>query len=529
MDSIKSYFMIKKTGPSRGGGRFITAVVAAILLFLTSISSGAFAAPGGNPGAPGGGGSDAATDYGDLLILYRGTNGVPIPSPATLVENPETGALVDGGLCWQPIAFDEGDACPDTCVIDSVPSGTAVVAVDQFNCAVEVGCSACTQEADFGRTNVARTSEAVFDAQLEDVLVKLATSDCATLDPAGRMVASTNEEGVVTSSTIDSPLQSLAIYRQLMLTGSIGVTLPQGASLMDTAARGIGTSFDKGGEVNVDVVAYVNLLLGLSDPATNTVLDPKICETYREEVAGQIQLVEKCFLNYGAYGYTRANNFSTTEQSLPSPSYIPDENAHGWFEYLYELAVPATFGIQQGPIVDAVFAGDGGEYMSDIGGFAQAADDTRAVINYMHNWAVPDAYVTGVPCEASGVDGYDLSISDVSGLQVPVRIIDGSSDREFSVTVVNNGPDDAVADITVTAMVGGEHVSNSPWTWMGVAIGADASVTMMDLVPINIGERATIDWTAVVESEFDANPGNNTATATSSVKVTGGGGGGGPK
>jgi hypothetical protein len=90
----------------------------------------------------------------------------------------------------------------------------------------------------------------VFEAQLEDVVVKLATADCISLDPSGRLVASTlTDDGVVTS-TIDSPLQNLAIYRQLMLEGYLGAEsapLELPAGLLDTMARGLGVASDKTG------------------------------------------------------------------------------------------------------------------------------------------------------------------------------------------------------------------------------------------------------------------------------------------
>ena len=47
----------------------------------------------------------------------------------------------------------------------------------------------------------------------------------------------------------------------------------------------------------MDLVAYLNSLMGLRH-RDSTILDPKLCETYREEVQGVIQLVEKCFLDY---------------------------------------------------------------------------------------------------------------------------------------------------------------------------------------------------------------------------------------
>ena len=500
-------------------------------------------------------------DYGDLIILYRDINGVPIPSDSVMVEDPETGLLVDGGLCWQPIAFnvDDAEACPEDCVVDSYPAGTAVVAVNQYNCGVgatdpatgaAISCSGCTQEVDFGRINAVRSPDDVFDRQLQDVIVNLTTADCVTLDPAGRMVASrVADDGTVSSSAIDSPLQNLAITRQLLLTGTIGAPLPQGAGVLDTAARGIGAGSGKTGEVNVDLVAYLDQLMGLTAPGTVTILDPKLCETYREEVQGVIQLVEKCFLNYGvvspngnAYAYRRGANFT----ALPSPAYIDDpfgsQDMPGWFEYLAELdtSVP-SFTIAYGSIMNAVFADDVEE--GNIGGYAQAADDARAVINFMHDWPMPDAdvYATAVPCLASGDIDFDVSISDVSGLQVPKNIVDGSSDREFIVTVANAGPDDATVTLTVTAIpdAGGTVEANldgddpdagfipSPFEFEPIVIAAGTSHSFSALISVEIGTQTTINWTAVAAAPGDVLLGNNTATAVSNVKVTGSGGGGG--
>ena len=136
--------------------------------------------------------------------------------------------------------------------------------------------------------NDARAPDSVFESQLADAVVSLATADCITLDPAGRMVHSRVDGDIVVSKTIDSPLQNLAIYRELMLNGTIGVTLPATWDTLDIAARGLGAASDKTGELNLDMVAYLNQIMGLTDLGTSTVLDPKICETYREEVQGNI-------------------------------------------------------------------------------------------------------------------------------------------------------------------------------------------------------------------------------------------------
>jgi hypothetical protein len=511
------------------------------LVGLLAFSAGALAAqgPGAGNGGGGGGGDAEIPDYGDLIKLYRDVDGVPIPSPLLVeeFEDPETGEMVDGGLCWQPLAFNVEDelACPTDCVVDSVPLGEAVVDVNQFSCGVAEGCSGCTQEVEFERINSARSPASVYESQLADVIVNLATADCVTLDPAGRMVASrvktVDEVDVVTSGAIDSPLQNLAIYRQLMLTGELGVPLPQSAGVLSTAARGLGAGSGKGGEVNVDLVAYLNSVMGLTDPLTPTYLD-KICETYREEVQGVIQLVEKCFLNYGiippfglSYQYSRGLNFG----ALPAPKYIPEEGPYeGWFEYLrlssYEPS--PLFEIMQGPILDAVFGGTDPPTISSIGGFAQAADDTRATINFMHDWPMPDAdiYATPVVCVPSDAIAYDVLISEESGLQVPKQMVDGSEGREFFVTVANasGSADPASGTVTVTAIAeSGGIIVGSPWVFEFTDLAVGASKPFTQFFTVNLGERTKINWTAVAETEFDVNPPNNIVTAVTNVKTSG--------
>jgi len=498
--------------------------VAAALMGMLAYSGVGFAAPGGDPGPPDDGGG-AAPDFGDLIILLRDEYGVPIPSDATLVEDPETGELVDGGLCWQPIAFNVDDdvLCPTDCQVTTTTPTT--VDVDQYNCAVATGCSGCTQEVDFGRINEARSPEEVFASQLEDVVVTLATADCRTLDPAGRIVASNVDDTTLDNlaKTVDSPLQSLAIYRELILTGSIGAPLPEGAGILDTAARGLGAASDKSGGVNVDLVAYLNQIMGLSDPLTTTILDPKLCETYREEVQGVIQLVEKCFLNYGAYDYNRDTNFG----ALPAPPYIPaDEPAAGTFEYLslVDETDPPLFEIRYDLITTAVFEEAAFEDVN-IRGFAQASDDARAVIAFMHENQVPVDFETPVPCTASGDIFYDLSISEQSGLQVPKNYVSGG-EREFFVNVTNLGPDEASGTVTVEASYGGE-----PDTWVlsfeDLPEGQTASFTVFFTITTT---SDTINWSAAVVADppgTDPNLLNNSVSAVSSVRAAGGSGGGG--
>jgi hypothetical protein len=516
--------------------------------------------PPGVGGGGGGGGGDVETpDLGDLLILYRNVDGVPY-----LTED----------SCWQPLPTEDCvDIAPDCPLVPSDPDepGVYVIWVDPDTCAVPPACALCTQEVEFGRINEARSPDTVFDSQLDDVLVNLGSAGCVSLDPAGRLATSTAVYNPTTldidyylSGAIDSPLQNLAIYRQLMMTGSLGIPVLEeaGAPLEDpliAAARALGAAADKTGEVNVDMVTYLNQIMGLAEEGGPSILD-KNCIDIKEEVSGVVKMVRKCFLDYSAYDYDRAENFG----ALPAPAYIPEGSPlPGTFEYLYVMSPTApTFGKAQGPILDGVFCVDGdgnpvipmnstgicyddialGYTEGNIGGFAQAADDTRAVIDFMHTWPLPEVFATELTCDVAA-SGADVLISEESGLQVPTQMVDGSEGRELIVTVTNAGPQAATGTVTVNVegvnaanifgvtLEGGIYVpdydDNPEWSF-DFALPPGLSQSFVKLFSIDFGERTTITWTATaaVDSPNDLNTDNNSVTTITNVKVTGGGGGG---
>jgi hypothetical protein len=502
------------------------AITAAALIGIAGFAGGAIAAPktcddGSRPPCDGGGGDVTTPDYGDLIILHRDDWGVPI---------------LDVNTCQQPIGFPENVGCPADDLIDL--GDALVVPTDPDTCAIAAEHATCTEEADFGRTNTARSSDEVLESQLEDVIIGLAIADCTTLDAAGRMVH-TRVDDLLVTNTIDSPLQNLAVYKKLMREGTIGVPLPQGADPLQTAARGLGVAMDKSGKVSVDLVVYLNEILGLTEGETIFGPDyPPICISVKEEVMGSIGLVEKCFLDYSAYTYNRTSNFAT----LPSPAYIPagapEDAVEGWFEFLSifdqtTFPLDILYKVAEGPILQTVFSdGEGGFdpgfTNGNIGGFAQAADDTRAVINFMHNWPVPADGETEIPC-APRPDPtlmYDLSISDISGLKVPKQVVSTTEGREFSATVANAGPDTAAGTLTVTAAIagGGDVLVDGeagPFVFEFADILPGLSYTTGPVIFTLSGTTGgtTITWTAVaVPDDIDPYLDNNTVTETSNVR-----------
>lgn len=513
-------------------------VLTAILVGLFAFSSGAMAERPPGVGGGNGGGHDSGNeppDYGDLFILYRDEWGVP---------------LLTADDCQQPLAAEPFEGClPIENPGHPLDGECLLIPVDPATCSAEGPYSIYTQEVDFGRINEARSPDTVFESQLEEARLTLATAGCLSLDPAGRPVASSvidpdaTVEGdeYVATSTVDSPLQHLAMYRALMLEGSLGDNIDLPHDWMAAAATSLGAAADKSGFVGVDLVVYLNEILGLTEESANAMLDTR-CIDVKEEVMGVIQHVRKCFLDFSAYAYNRAATFGY----LPYPAYIPaGDPQDGWFEYLWEYDPTPYFLIETGPILAAVPELADSYDGSNIGAFATAADDSRAVIEFFHTWPVPANYATPVPCEASADVYYDVSISADSGLQVPKRMVADTEGREGTLTVANAGPADATGFVKLTGIdsegevVGPLYLIESgivtetevfagteytePFT---LAAGYSTSWTFF----FSMDYTTTIEWTAEVIAEDDVNGTNDVVketTVVTAVKAGGGGSGGG--
>jgi len=189
--------------------------------------------PGGDSRPGGGGNPDAGTikgdDYGDLIVYVRD----PITGePVTNVDG-EYLICLDAG-CTSTVATEGGE----------VPAGVTPI------------------EVEFGRAAVARAPDRVIDKALTDALTKLTAEDAVIgLDTAGRITVTIN--GV--TSTIDSPLENLALYVDLLTGLASSSTSQTEAALgslatLDVAASLLAGVADKTGEISIDYVVYNNVI-----------------------------------------------------------------------------------------------------------------------------------------------------------------------------------------------------------------------------------------------------------------------------
>lgn len=482
-------------------------LVAGAIIGLSAASVSAIAAEGGGSGG-GGGGAGTGEIFGDLVVLLRDASGIPI--------------LTSGG-CQQP-----------------VNAAGSPIPVDPLTCAVVAGYEDQLQAVDFARLSVARAPASVMDKQLADVLVNLSTAQCLTLDAAGRVVFSNpdstdlDKDGNTTelvSSAVDSPLQNLAIYRALITNGTLGsptIALPVpfgGYGFLDTAAKSLGAAADKGGKIDMDLVVYLNQIMGLDLLTTPTLL-PKKCIDIKQEVQGVVQTVNKCFLDYGAYSYSRLQTYG----KLPYPKNIPAANPQeGFFDYLTPypaLVAPdgrPLFNLTSASIYPTVFQSLPGFTGGNVGGFAQASDDARAVIDFMHSHPVMVGYEAPVLCSGA-VPPPPAAVVDVSSkIQMPTRMV-GNTTREGTLTVTNLKGSAASGSLLLTGKDStGKVLIVNQNNFSNLAAGKSTSFTVTFKGP---GYATTINWTLTASAAGDSNQTNNTVNATTRVTAPRGNGGG---
>ncbi len=254
-------------------------------------------------GQPAGAGTKKGDLYGDLWIILRDENGEPV-----LDANGNVQPILTDGTVIQ--LTEEGDLPPD---------------VDEE----------MLQEVEFSRLSVVRAASQVYDHALEEALDKLASATTITLDEAGRLVAD--------GTAIDSPLENISLYTFIMTGG----TIPNLPADFDVATL-LGAASDKTGEVNVDMVVYLNTIEGIN------VVDP---------VSGTL-----VYYDFSTYDYDRLATYDI------EVSYYKNIDADPELEVVTESLITAVFGGDDWTDSTAGGADD----------FAQAADDARAVIEFLH-------------------------------------------------------------------------------------------------------------------------------------------------
>jgi len=410
-----------------------------LLVLAAIVASTGLALAEGKPswsgGGRGGGGKPSAPDlYGDMVLIDRTVDGVPITTLGLgpkdqWVQVPQPimlGPKVDCPL-WN---LTEGPFVGEDTPIEGLPGLEEIVDPDSIYTQLD-GITAyhipfvegeipadygtCSTEADFGRLSSARSPDEVVDHSLLEMVTTLSNAVSAGgqifLDAAGRLAVqypAVDDLGneIIVEKTIDAPLENLAAFERILeaaelfhasVNGGAPVVLPvypgghgpnaEANDLLDRAAAMIGAAGDKSGYVGMDEIVYLTLV-----------------RTIAADMSGEARTMfgqppETGYFNFGKFDYDRSKTYDGTVCyfDVVSPTSGPGETD--------TLPQAVTGDITKGSILQLVFPPlDEGEYVgglvdagdytnftgSNVWAFARAADDARAVIDWVHAHPVPE-------------------------------------------------------------------------------------------------------------------------------------------
>lgn len=344
----------------------------------------AWAGSQGKDGKPGRGNDDSGSGhgdlYGDLYIIVRDSNGEPQEFVWTWDGDQYVPQLAASGKgCLQPIAINAPEDYPEEFKFEGIEGSLKLIPLNA-DCEIqqviegydELLFDEYTQEVEFGRLSISRAPGDVLDSAYNEALSTINNGYRLGTDPAGRIVVFENEADEV-GKTIDSPLENLALYKELMVNGhlsSLASTVELGEldhlrgegiedvsfSDLNTAAALLAGAADKFGAIGLDLVVNLNTFLGINSTTG--------------------------YFNFITYRYDRDLSYSNSDVMLILPVCEELEGGAiitGLVPRRVTLlgAVPKTF--HTGQVA-----------WEDARGFVQAADDALRIIYYIHNWSVPE-------------------------------------------------------------------------------------------------------------------------------------------
>jgi len=422
-----------------GARKILLALVVALVTSLAVAApgggSGGGGGGGGGPGAGGGGGGgkpgSSPDDFlGDMALIDRDVNGVPLMTWGMGPKDKPT---------WvrSPIVFPEAldtEECPLTEEIlealandpdsgyvklgtGSVYSELGVTAyrIPFLDGEVDPQYAGCVKEADFGRLSAVRSPPKVLDMALIELLTVLTTPDHAiTLDEAGRLVVSYKEDGLEVVKTIDAPRENLAGFERLLETAALshpevnpgddvaaelpewpahGSGDPLALHLMDRAAAMLGAAADKFHPMALDELMYTTVIMNIGAEMTGEATTLfGLPNTGQED--GKVPFP---YFNFSKYSYDRTETYAGDVCYLKVIGDVsgdpPTATVQVVRESILELVFPP---LDDGGYVGGLTAATAEEgysytdfYGENAWGFAQAVDDARAVIFFVHEHPVP--------------------------------------------------------------------------------------------------------------------------------------------
>src|SRR5512139_2368409 len=285
----------------------------------------------GGGGKPAGAGTKKGDLFGDMVVLLRDANGVPILNADGLVQ--VIAYIYDASGNLVPLK----DASGNLVVIPYNAEGDLESTVTVGGVTYDVYGA----EVELGRLSVGRAPTKVLQHSLDEALAKLtATGAVIALDSTGRLT--------VNGVTIDSPLENLALYDAYM-TGTLPTAVMDALKAVNLNPSALlAAAADKTGAISVDTVVYMNSILGVNSGST-----------------------------YYDFSTTNYDRYTTWKDATANVLV---------YDAVNNVYVPTVVNLY-----DAVFNNTNWVDPTAVGGaddFATAADDYLSVIQFVHDNAV---------------------------------------------------------------------------------------------------------------------------------------------
>ncbi|HET6445237.1 MAG TPA: fibronectin type III domain-containing protein [candidate division Zixibacteria bacterium] len=385
------------------------------------------------PDAGGGDIPDTGELFGDLYVILRNESGVPMLD-------------VDG--CVQPISSMDGIAEVNTA--DGVITITAVegepftlatytdTAGDLVECELTEAMADWAQAVDFGRLNLGRAPQEVIDHAFDEAIKAMNDSTAIGIDPVGRLVLTRTDD---TIKTIDSPAENLALYIKMMTEGEwitedttsstrsrrpgtkgppegdgpsteprpvltekaigllddleyggLGVYTHTNAALTNhellLGASLLAAAADKSGGITLDKVVYINSIYGINQVGT---------------LGGEVE--GKTYFDFTLFKYDRGVFESRGSEECETDGWIwvlqPElvdgsELEDHFITSCKEILAKVQF-TDMVELYETVQVNERPldyDFIDNVRGFTQAADDALQVLEYIHNYKVPEVLYT---------------------------------------------------------------------------------------------------------------------------------------
>lgn len=337
---------------------------------------------------PGGGTVDYGSLYGDLYVILRDVDGVPI---------------LDEYGCIQPISTITGE-----------PFQLLTDLEADILCELTEEMATWVETVDFGRLNLGRAPDAVLFHAFDEAIKSMNSASAFDLDPAGRLMMLINGEW----KTIDSPAENLALYIKMMQEGH-WITTDTSPIVRGGPPEGSGPPEGDGpsaeprpvlsaeaiyllGEIgygnlgdvnnvlnNHDLLLAASLLAGAADKTSTMTLDKVI---YINSIFGINQLGTLpgevdgvTYFDFRTFGFSRTDVYGAERGSMECRTSFGSG-------YVWVLRPADDTGLlwvsECMSILNEVHHLRGDATMN-VRGFTQAADDALQVLEYIHEYRVP--------------------------------------------------------------------------------------------------------------------------------------------